>query len=644
MTSFLSTIRRQPLAEDALNPPRNNKLLSHRNAAYMGQALSNQDLTSELSRTQQEYFLGLFWQYYHRTMPILHEGKFKEHYESFWSEPPAVATPRQLSPLADIVLAVAVQLGTNFVPRDAGVHRTTREVNTQDASVAGLAYFCRCQVAMTDDLETPSLTTLQCYLLSVVYLNNASFPNAAYQILGLAARIAYILGLHEKPPDTLPKVEQELRRRIWWFLCSLDFKQFMESGRPYAVQSFGDEQYPDDSEELAKLSDIITFCPLKQITCLSFFVHLSKLCHAGRTIYTVFHKKLGDLNGSDSISNVYEDAKALECCAKFFPECLEPLRAWIQFLPTGLQMRRKRNGNALSTERLPVELESDLPLWLQRQRLMLELSYHKILTGLYRFFICFSSFQEASIPSTESHATSCVSHAIVMTSIIHQVLTETDLINGWYDAYYLQWDATLSIIGFIFAHPASSLTPAACKMLDVAVSIFDIYGSKFSAATRAADLTREMKSSAVQLAEQHHNSSLASVSSVCTVPGLSSASSSTTSLRNAKSSQGSLSQHQHGGSLGMSDSMVSLLEDGWPAGMLQANAIAAIPTTALSDQNMLNTNAFDSSWSTLTNANVMAWTGFVDHAGIHDVGDGGMRMFQGECRNQNSGDDMASLE
>lgn len=643
MNSFFATVLQRPLPEDVLRP-RRKKLLSHFSESYVVQSLSNQDPTSELSRTQQEYFLGLFWQHYHRTMPILNEKQVKEQYESFWSEPSVGDCGRRFAALADIILAVAVQLGTNFVPRDAGVHRTTRVIDTQDASVAGLSYFRRCQIAVTDDLEEPSLTTLQCYILSVVYLNNASFPNTAYQLLGLAVRIAYSLGLHKRPPDTLPKAEQELQRRIWWFLCSLDFNHLMEFGGPSTMQVIGDKQYPDDCEEIAKLSGINTFCPVSDITCLSFFNQLSKLYDAARTIYTTFHKKIRELNIAGFTCDVYENAKTLESCAGFFLECLNPLQTWTKHLPAGLQMRRKRNGKPLSLDRIPVDVDPDLPLWLQRQRLFLELFYHKILMDLCRFFIYFSPSTEINTPFTETHATSCVNHAITMTSIIHQVLTETDVINGWYDAYYLQWDATLSMLGFAFAHPLNPLTPTTFKMLDVAVLTFDIFGTKFSAATLAADLTRELKSSAVQLSERNASGSLITASSsVGTVPGLLSPSSSLDTRRNTVSSIDRNPQTQPNASRKTLDSTFSAFEDDLSPVMLSAPGNSTVPASSLADQFMLSINALDSQWSTMSDPNAIAW-GSVNHLEFHDGADAGMPMFQAQQRNESESEDMVLVE
>jgi hypothetical protein len=39
----------------------------------------NPNLGEDLTRTQEEYFLHLFWQLYHCTAPILDHGTFNEH-------------------------------------------------------------------------------------------------------------------------------------------------------------------------------------------------------------------------------------------------------------------------------------------------------------------------------------------------------------------------------------------------------------------------------------------------------------------------------------------------------------------------------------------------------------------------------------
>ena len=143
-----------------------------------------------LTEVQADYFLGLFWQSYHCIYHILDETEFREHYRSLWTTPGA---PRKPSALVDIVLAMCMQYGVAFLPRSHADIDQKAEVDDNDASIAGCWLYQRCQSLLVEELESPSITTIQCYIFPIIYLYNASFQNTAYGILSLALRTAQTL-------------------------------------------------------------------------------------------------------------------------------------------------------------------------------------------------------------------------------------------------------------------------------------------------------------------------------------------------------------------------------------------------------------------------------------------------------------------
>lgn len=176
-----------------------------------------------LSPTQEEYFLGLFWQSYHTAYPIIDEVEFKEHYSSLWA--PCEPT-RRPSALVDIAIALCMQFGMALLPdarREVGA-ASRAVVDNSDATIAGRWHYERCQKLMAADLESPTIAIVQCHILCSIYLCCGSFQNMADNACALAVRTAYMLGLHLDPPDTMPQREKELRRRIWWVLYALESK------------------------------------------------------------------------------------------------------------------------------------------------------------------------------------------------------------------------------------------------------------------------------------------------------------------------------------------------------------------------------------------------------------------------------------
>jgi len=188
-----------------------------------------------LSRAQEYYFLGLFWQTYHCTIPIVDEPTFREHYDSLWMTSSPDQLSRKPSPLVDIVLALCMQYGTAFVPRNDTDQASNAGVYINDSSIAGRRFYRRCQMLLSCKSESPSIQTLQCHFFSVVYLRNASFLNMAHSTLAVAIRTAFLLGLDQEPADTLPWAQKELCRRLWWMVFSLESKACMALGREWQV-------------------------------------------------------------------------------------------------------------------------------------------------------------------------------------------------------------------------------------------------------------------------------------------------------------------------------------------------------------------------------------------------------------------------
>ena len=440
-----------------------------------------------LTRIQEDYFLDLFWQSYHCTLPIIDESKFREHYKSLWATSEKCRKP---SALVDIVLAICMQYGIAFVPRsDANAGPI---IDGNDATIAGRWFYRRCQLLLADELESPSIATLQCHVFSVIYLCNASFQNMAHSTLALAVRTAHILGLHLEPADDIPLAQKERRKRLWWTLYAVEVKTCMKLGRPFSAQiSQITCTLPNDNQESASLSGSILTSFSDDVTWLTYGLQNAKLIMVAHAIYMTFYEKCADILEAEGKS-LYNDAQCLERCAEFLLSDIRCLQNWLQDVPDALKTRRKSNGQTFSTDRSALEVDLFAPIWLQRQRLVLELLYHNLAMNLYRPFISFSPKSSCSTPLAEGNAVSCVNHAITIIHITYQILTETDILSGWHEAFQWQWNATLSIIGFILAYPIHPSTPPARKAINNAIGAFEKFGENFAIAASAANVTRNL--------------------------------------------------------------------------------------------------------------------------------------------------------
>ncbi|OAT11366.1 fungal specific transcription factor domain-containing protein, variant [Blastomyces gilchristii SLH14081] len=441
----------------------------------------------DLTGTQEDYFLNLFWQSYHSTLPILDEREFREYYKSLWDTP---GKPRRPSALVDIILAITMQYGVATLPRPDANTTSKTDVDSNDATIAGRWFYRRCQALLAPELESPSISTLQCHMFSLFFLCNASFQNMAHSTLAVAVRTAHILGIHTEPSEDMPRPQRELRKRLWWTLYATESKTCMKLGRPfYAQLSQATASLPADDHELALHSGSNFGSFGEDITWLTHGLHHIKLLITTRTIYTAFYHHCSEILGRNDGKSLYNDPEGLENAAEFLSLNMQALQQWLANVPEALKMKRQGNGERFSTDRSPVEVERFAPQWLKRQQVLLELLYHNLSMNLYRPFICFSPI---SRPNAESNAISCVKHAMAITHIIHQILNESDILPGWHEAYQWQWNASLSLIGFILAHPNTPLTPIARNAINKAITVFETFGNHFAIAASAANVTHSL--------------------------------------------------------------------------------------------------------------------------------------------------------
>ena len=437
-----------------------------------------------LTSTQEEYFLSLFWQSYYTSYPILDELEFKKYYRSLWATPDGKRRP---SALADIVVAVCMQYGMARLPSvEQGLKITSRaNVSNADATIAGRWYYRRCQMLLSAELESPIISTLQCHILCSIYLCFASFQNMADSTCGLAVRTAYMLGLHLEPPESMPRRERETRKRLWWTLYVLETKMSMNLGRPFLLHDSSTTcSLPADDPEIAMLVGS-SFAPLgENVTWLTWNLHYTKLLLAARTAYTTFYDGAPDMLNAGNCQPI-----------------TEPLEDWLKDVPGAIKTQRQNNGVPFSTDRSALQIEPFAPLWLQRQRLLLELMYHNLCINLYRPSISFAS-ATVQAPLADAMAMKCSAHAMALTHIMHQVLTSTSILAGWLEAFQWQWNAAMTLVGIVLAFPHDDSTGAARSTIDLSVAVLEHFGNSFAVAAGAANIMGELCAKVDVLIEQ----------------------------------------------------------------------------------------------------------------------------------------------
>ncbi|RMZ83969.1 hypothetical protein DV737_g1332, partial [Chaetothyriales sp. CBS 132003] len=112
-----------------------------------------------------------------------------------------------------------------------------------DTQYAGLAdsYYLAALPYLTAAVAKKDLSTLQCFALIAQYSLLTPTRTAAYWVVGLAAKLCQELGLCEeetiaKPPNgSRPNfIEIDMRRRLFWIICSMEYGLSHSLGRPSA--------------------------------------------------------------------------------------------------------------------------------------------------------------------------------------------------------------------------------------------------------------------------------------------------------------------------------------------------------------------------------------------------------------------------
>ncbi|KAE8148692.1 coma-domain-containing protein [Aspergillus avenaceus] len=177
------------------------------------------------------------------------------------------------------------------------------------------------QLAFSAFTETPSIYTIQSYVLISMYMLGACRRNGAFMNLGIALRAAYAVGIHRKDANALFCTrERRARERVWKSLRMMDLFLSASLGRPPATSDY---DY-DPHEDTMMLGGQQRLQPEEQLS-----LTVVSLCRIFERILTeVYMRQVVSITVAETISNQH--------------------RAWVRNLPSILQMQTERlDGKSL---------------------------------------------------------------------------------------------------------------------------------------------------------------------------------------------------------------------------------------------------------------------------------------------------------
>ena len=172
------------------------------------------------------------------------------------------------------------------------------------------------QLAFSAFQETPSIHTIQSYILVSMYMLGACRRNGAFMNLGIALRAAYAVGIQRKDANALfCGRERRARERVWKSLRMMDLFLSASLGRPPATSDY-DYDIRDDPSQNQKSEDTsYNSTPDRQISTA-----VISLCRIFERILTdVYMKQVISISVAESISNQH--------------------RAWVRTLPDILKQQ-----------------------------------------------------------------------------------------------------------------------------------------------------------------------------------------------------------------------------------------------------------------------------------------------------------------
>lgn len=425
----------------------------------------------DLSPGQTNHLLRLFWSHIRPQMPIVEWKDLRSASEH---------TNGASSPLQDAITAYSLRYiyYTGLHKRIVGFSWSQFK---QPTIPIGMSYFQRCLSAVTQfaTFAGPSISVMQCYCYLTLYLLDAEHHQAAYNMVGVGLRIAESLNYMDSRNGGYR--ECQLFRRIWWTLIHLDFRCSRHVGKPVSI----------------RVDDLLCLRPTKESE--DFRLSNGLLYHTESIRLTAAALVINESMDRDSLLGKDSGPAHVEERAKALSRHLHHLQRWREELPREQHFADLHFDVCVESPDPRAKLDAQEECMEQSPMVttlntLLLIQYHNVMISLHRVFIQFPSHPPVpkSNPTADTHAATALHHASTMIKIAYHRMAAHDIFHGVSEFYQYQWNAVITIIGFMLAYPYCHRCPAAREALVLALEIFDSAGSKNSTATRAAALTRHL--------------------------------------------------------------------------------------------------------------------------------------------------------
>ncbi|KAI8946843.1 hypothetical protein F4801DRAFT_39738 [Xylaria longipes] len=257
--------------------------------------------------------VNVYFRYFESVHRILHEPSFWAEYERFWVNPESFAVGQRLKIL--LVIAIGSSLCDEDGPDSELRGRVQQWIYTAQAWLSGPLEKDRLDI---QGLQIHCLAMLARQIFSVggdlVWMSMGSLIHRAMQI-----------GLHRDPKHlpTMPLLEAEVRRRLWYTILELIVQSSLDSAMPPRIsfEDFDTESPSNNNDSEIDESTIeLLPHPREKYTSTSMQLLLIKSLPCRLRVVQLLNGLHSELTYPDALALTSELMNACRACSKFVTE------------------------------------------------------------------------------------------------------------------------------------------------------------------------------------------------------------------------------------------------------------------------------------------------------------------------------------
>ncbi|KKA30941.1 hypothetical protein TD95_004329 [Thielaviopsis punctulata] len=385
-------------------------------------------------RIEQDAYIDRFWLGVHVLLPVVDEVLFRKHYADLWASVPAHAN-RPADRLVDIILAVSMQPASH---------------------PAANFFFARWKAAFA--LNAVDFAQVQSAIVASAYFVGDWRYDEALQTVGLALRTAHMLGLPSGAFSSGDAVLNELGRRTWLVLASIENELALRLDRLPLIPL----------HHVPRLTDRAGSAVAADVHWLDFLNMRVELLVLTRNICTTMSSRAAAVDPT-RVPRTDAEQRSREDLAAYALGIVAALRAWSGSVPRGLHLRRQDDEAAAFSTDESIPVFDGQPLWLVRQQLTLELLFHTMCLQILRPFVR-TAGTKAGGPNGEAAAEAAVRHAVTVMRLIGYGKKHHEL-RGWRISCSMLTEAVWTCGTFAVGHAGQPMAAAARRGLRIAVVV-----------------------------------------------------------------------------------------------------------------------------------------------------------------------------